>query len=158
MGFLLRSSKKPKEEIDHDQLLARSPSLEDSSGLWMLIDILHQGRFTTSSFAFINSLVSSGNVKIVVSSRPIPACVQAFSSRPKLQLQDLTRDDIKTYVDDTIRSHPHVQNLMTMEPQMLQKILEDLMNKASGVFLWVVLACRSLLEGFAAFDYPDELQ
>lgn len=111
-----------------------------------------------TGIAFINSLVSNGNVKVVVSSRPIPACVQAFSSKPKLRLQDLTRDDIKTYVDDTIGSHPHVQDLMTMEPQTIQKILEELVNKASGVFLWVVLACRSLLEGFAAFDYPDELQ
>lgn len=108
--------------------------------------------------AFISSLISSGNIKVVVSSRPTPACVQEFSDGSKLQLQDLTRDDIKTYINDTIGSHRHIQDLMTMDPKAIQKIFGDLVNKASGVFLWVILACRSLLEGFAAFDYPDELQ
>ena len=107
---------------------------------------------------FINGLVSSGSIKIVVSSRPMSVCVQNFCGSPKLQLQDLTKDDIRAYVDDTIGSHPHIQDFMTMGPQVVQKILRDLVDKASGVFLWVVLACRSLLEGFAAFDYPEELQ
>jgi hypothetical protein len=108
--------------------------------------------------AFINSLVSSGSIKIVVSSRPMPVCVQNFCGSPKLQLHDLTKDDIRAYVDDTIGSHPHIQDLMTMDAQTVQKILRELVDKASGVFLWVVLACRSLLEGFAAFDYPEELR
>lgn len=107
---------------------------------------------------FIDSLVSSSNIKLVVSSRPIPACVQAFSDSPKLKLEDLTRDDIKAYIDATIGSHPHIRDLMKMAPQSVRKILGDLVDKASGVFLWVVLACRSLLDGFAACDYPDELQ
>jgi hypothetical protein len=108
--------------------------------------------------AFINKLVSSSSIKIVVSSRPVPVCVQAFCGSPKLQLQDLTKDDIRAYVHDTIGSHPHIQDLMTIGPQAVQKILRDVVDKASGVFLWVVRACRSLLEGFAAFDYPEELQ
>jgi hypothetical protein len=111
-----------------------------------------------SGISFIRSLVSSGNIKVIVSSRPIPACVQAFSCKQKLQLQDLTRGDIKTYVDDTIGSHPHTQDLMAMDPVSVKRIIGDLVERASGVFLWVVLACRSLLEGFAAFDYPEELQ
>jgi hypothetical protein len=38
------------------------------------------------------------------------------------------------------------------------RILRDLVRKASGVFLWVVLACQSLLEGFASFDSIADLQ
>ena len=145
-GEIKEAFSKLKSEITKDKFCFFIDGLDEYAGNPM------------SGIAFINSLVSSGNIKVLVSSRPLPACVQAFSSRPKLQLQDLTRDDIKTYVDDTIGSHPHVQDLITMEPQSIKRILEDLVNKASGVFLWVVLACRSLLEGFAAFDSPDELQ
>jgi hypothetical protein len=37
-------------------------------------------------------------------------------------------------------------------------MIQDIIKKASGVFLWVVLACRSLLQGFAAYDYLEDLQ
>lgn len=73
-------------------------------------------------------------------------------------LQDLTRKDITTYVDDTIGTHPYFQELRASDPGGVEQILQDLVWKASGVFLWVVLACRFLLEGFAAFDYLDELR
>ncbi|KAI1804865.1 hypothetical protein F4811DRAFT_570657 [Daldinia bambusicola] len=36
--------------------------------------------------------------------------------------------------------------------------LEDLVDKSSGVFLWVKLACRSLILGFADYDRIHELQ
>lgn len=106
---------------------------------------------------FLEKLVSS-NIKAIVSSRPIPSCFQAFSRGPKLRLQDLTRHDIKTYVHDTIVLHPHTETLIEMNRTIVDKIESELTEKASGVFLWVVLACRSLIQGFAAFDSPEELQ
>jgi hypothetical protein len=98
------------------------------------------------------------NIKIIVSSRPIPICMQAFSRKKKLQLQDITRGDIAAYVDDTIRSHEYIERIIAMDEPCVSGILYDLVDKASGVFLWVVLACRSLLEGFAAYDFPEELR
>ncbi|KAK7942758.1 prion-inhibition and propagation-domain-containing protein, partial [Apiospora aurea] len=92
---------------------------------------------------FIQDLASNRNIKVLVSSRPIP---------------DLTVDDITAYVNDAIGTHSHIQNLRSMDPVGTEEILSDVVKKASGVFLWVVLACRSLLEGFAAFDYVEELR
>lgn len=106
---------------------------------------------------FLEKLVSS-NIKAIVSSRPIPSCFQAFSRGPKLRLQDLTRHDIKTYVHDTIVLHEHTETLIEMDSTIVDKIESELTERASGVFLWVVLACRSLIQGFAAFDSPEELQ
>lgn len=106
---------------------------------------------------FLHKLVSS-EIKAVVSSRPIPSCFQAFSQGPKLRLQDLTQNDIKTYVHDTIVLHPHTETLVRMDSTIVQTIQDELTEKASGVFLWVVLACRSLIQGFAAYDTPEELQ
>ncbi|KAI7776921.1 hypothetical protein LA080_004284 [Diaporthe eres] len=106
---------------------------------------------------FLEKLVSS-NIKAVVSSRPIPSCFQAFSRGPKLRLQDLRRNDIRTYVHDTIVLHPHTETLIVMDSTIVDKIQDELTERASGVFLWVVLACRSLIQGFAAYDSPEELQ
>lgn len=106
---------------------------------------------------FLEKLVSD-NIKAVVSSRPIPSCFQAFSQGPQLRLQDLTRNDIKTYVHDTIALHPHIETITGMDSTIVDRIQGELTAKASGVFLWVVLACRSLIQGFAAFDTPEELQ
>lgn len=110
------------------------------------------------SLASNDNQEDSDKIKIIVSSRPIPACVQAFSRKKRLQLHDITRGDIEAYVDDTIRSHEYIAKISAMDEECVSGILSDLVEKASGVFLWVVLACRSLLEGFAAYDYPQELR
>ncbi|KAI8626463.1 prion-inhibition and propagation-domain-containing protein [Xylariaceae sp. FL1651] len=108
--------------------------------------------------ALINSLVINGTIKILLSSRPISACFQAFSRKPKLQLQDLTKGDIRNYINDVLGSHPYVHNMLATDPTSVKEILEDIADKASGVFLWVILACHSILQGFAAHDYPAELR
>ncbi|KAF2689994.1 hypothetical protein K458DRAFT_277886, partial [Lentithecium fluviatile CBS 122367] len=107
---------------------------------------------------FVRTLVANPNVKIVVSSRPVPACVQAFSNKPQLQLQDLTEGDITEYVNDTIGSHPHMEILSKSDPVGTNRIQRDIGEKASGVFLWVCLVCHSLLESFACYDSVSELQ
>lgn len=117
----------------------------------------------SEAIQFIESLAANPQIKVMVSSRPIPSCVQAFSRRPKLQLQDLTNGDITRYVERTIGSHPHMMELGelyadTEEVNPATQIITELISKASGVFLWVILACRSLEEGFAAYDNIGELR
>lgn len=107
---------------------------------------------------FIEKLSKFPNVKILVSSRPEPGFVDAFSSRPMLKLEDLTRTDIKCYVENKIEDHPHMARLLAEDPTEARGIITELVDKASGVFLWVVLACRSVLEGFVAFDRVSELR
>ena len=107
---------------------------------------------------FIQALAASKGIKAVISSRPISQCVAAFDELPQLHLQDLTRDDISRYVEDIIGSHRYTQKLRRKHSVEVSGILTDLVNKASGVFLWVVLACRSLLSGFADFDRIAELR
>ncbi|KAH8883192.1 hypothetical protein GQ53DRAFT_847092 [Thozetella sp. PMI_491] len=110
------------------------------------------------TIAFLTNLVQTPNFKIIVSSRPIPSCVDAFSNNPKLRHQDLTRGDIQSYVSETIRSHRHVQSLLCSDAQWAEQIINDIVGKASGVFLWVVLACRSVRQGFTAYDHLSEIQ
>ncbi|KAK3319714.1 prion-inhibition and propagation-domain-containing protein [Cercophora scortea] len=107
---------------------------------------------------FIKRLATSPNVKIVVSSRPIPDCVAAFENAPKMHLHHLTRGDITSYVHGTLGSHEYMNILISRHPGEGVTILEEVIDKAAGVFLWVILACRSLLYGFAAYDRLEELR
>ncbi|TVY72682.1 hypothetical protein Focb16_v011538 [Fusarium oxysporum f. sp. cubense] len=107
---------------------------------------------------FINELESFPNVKILVSSRPHPAFFTAFSRKPMMSLQDLTKHDVATYVDDTVASHPYMVTLSRLSPLETEAITQKLVEKASGVFLWVVLACQSVIEGCDDFCTIAELK
>ncbi|QKD53579.2 uncharacterized protein FOBCDRAFT_239360 [Fusarium oxysporum Fo47] len=107
---------------------------------------------------FISELESFPNVKILVSSRPHPAFFTAFSRKPMMSLQVLTKHDVATYVDDTVASHPYMVTLSRLSPLETGAITQKLVEKASGVFLWVVLACRSVIEGCDDFCTIAELK
>ena len=107
---------------------------------------------------FISDLARNPRTKFVVSSRPIPQCIARFKTHPQLALQDLNRGDITAYVQDVIGNHDYMKKLLGSDPFQSRKIMDDLVHKSSGVFLWVVLASRSLLDGFEAFDRITELQ
>lgn len=104
------------------------------------------------------SMVESSHIKIVVSSRPLAVFEDAFVDCAKLRLQDLTKDDITAYVDQNVNQNKRMMELKTKSPQEASKLVSDIVNKASGVFLWVKLVVRSLLEGLRNFDNIDDLQ
>ncbi|KAG5751028.1 hypothetical protein H9Q70_006306 [Fusarium xylarioides] len=128
--------------------------------LFLLIDGLDEYEGSGLDTAnFIEKLSLITNVKILVSSRPHPAFIATFSKQPKLNLPDLTRDDITAYVNDKVASHPRLLELSQIEgPGGTEQIIEELVDKASGVFLWVVLACRSVMEGLVAYDCISDIK
>ena len=101
----------------------------------------------------IQTAILNANVKFLVSSRPIPVCVDAFSSYPGLRLHELTRTDIKCYVKDHMAEGLSKQGL----PQWWE-LIEEIVDKSWVVFLWVVLVCRSLRDGLQNFDNVAELR
>lgn len=107
---------------------------------------------------FISELESFPNVKVLVSSRPHPAFFTAFSRKPMMSLQDLTKHDVAAYVDDAVASHPYMVTLSRLSPLKTGAITQKLVEKASGVFLWVVLACQSVIEGCDDFCTIAELK
>lgn len=104
------------------------------------------------------SLSSSTAIKIILSSRPIPACVEAFSKYASLRLQDLTYDDIHFYVEDKLGRHPNMERLKSRSPTAAILLVSEICSKASGVFLWVKLVVRSLLQGFCNHDRISDLR
>ena len=102
-----------------------------------------------SLIQIIRELALHPNFKICVSSRPWPCFKDAFGLDPRTRLyvQDLTREDIKRYAED----HLPVQHLRRDVEKRLE-IVQEVVDRAQGVFLWVVLVIRSLREGLSNGD------
>jgi len=115
------------------------------------------GKFT-DMIAFVTQLASSSNIKICLSSRPWLVFEDAFHSLPSLRLQDLTFNDIKRYVEDKISNHKRMSELQSRDPETSGALVRGVIDKASGVFLWVVLVVSSLLEGLTNRDRIPDLQ
>lgn len=105
----------------------------------------------------ISQAANSDFVKILVSSRPIPACIHAFSSCPTLRLQDLTRKDVQHYVQEKLGRNCLMQKLEMADQGATRQLIENITSKASGVLLWVVLVVRTLLNGLIDYDTTEDL-
>ena len=104
------------------------------------------------------SLSSFPNVKCVIAGRPITACEVTFAHCPTLRLQDLTYLDIKRYVDDKVSGHKLMKALMDEKPAQAARLVHEIVTKASGVFLWVMLVVRSLQTGLQNSDDLNDLK
>ncbi|EAQ86206.1 hypothetical protein CHGG_07459 [Chaetomium globosum CBS 148.51] len=111
------------------------------------------------AITFLQELTTNPGFKALVSSRPIPACVAAFDDLPTLPLHHLTHHDIATYVDATLTAHKTIQKLLNTRRHAAKarRLTHAIINKSTGVFLWVVLACRAVLEGLADGDGIDDV-
>lgn len=105
----------------------------------------------------INSLVKLPHVKILISSRPTSEYIIIFEEVPKLAMQDLTRGCIDTCIDGKLRANRYIAGLMKTHPKETSKLLDKIAKRASGIFLWVDLACSSLLRGASGNDTLEEL-
>ena len=107
---------------------------------------------------FLKRLVRNTSFKVVAASRPIAACWDAFASMPKLRMQDLTGPDIREYIRRTVAQHPYMVTLDEEHSGEVSDMLDDLAKDADGVFIWVVLACRIVMDGFANNDRLSEIR
>jgi hypothetical protein len=98
------------------------------------------------------------NVKICVSSRPWMIFEDTFRAKPQLMLQDLTFGDIRKYMNDHLTDNPGFMELRCRDEQYAASLVENVAAKSSGVFLWVVLVVKSLLEGLRDGDHLSDLQ
>ncbi|KAI1421707.1 hypothetical protein F5Y12DRAFT_688017 [Xylaria sp. FL1777] len=112
---------------------------------------------------------TSKHVKMILSSRPIPDCVNAFKSCPQMRLQDLTRHDIYHFAMTELSSDYLMNKLEHDQRGATVELVEGIVSKASGVFLWVSVVVKLLLKGLRDYDtladlkcrleeLPDELE
>ena len=103
-------------------------------------------------------LIDNPNTKLCVSSRPWVVFEDAFRHKPSLRLQDLTYSDIQLYVNSCLYDNPGFVQLTRREPAYADQLADNIIRKASGVFLWVNLVVASLLAGMSYGDRISDLQ
>ncbi|MCJ1360311.1 MAG: hypothetical protein MMC33_010316 [Icmadophila ericetorum] len=99
-----------------------------------------------------------GTIKICVSSRPWDVFRISFEQRPCLKLQDLTANDIKTYVKDVLEKDAKFRMFQRNHTTECAELIKSVVHRAAGVFLWVYLVVRSLKEGLQNLDTVRDLQ
>lgn len=112
----------------------------------------------TDLLQFALDTASFPGVKMCLSSRPWPVFHKALDNFPKLALQDLTWKDIKMYVTDKMNSGLLLHGTDTLNAEHAQSLIDEIVFKANGVFLWVKLAVQSLLAGLEGEDCFPELR
>ena len=108
---------------------------------------------------WINKLSTEPHMKLCVSSRPHTPFMKAFEGKPSLRLQDLTSNDIRKYVDaqllDAMKSYSVSSRGDTYR---IQRMIEEIVKRAEGVFLWVVVAVRNIRQGLCGIVDLSELE
>jgi hypothetical protein len=70
---------------------------------------------------------------MIISSRPLNACLTAFEGRLSLRLRDLTRRDMETYVHVELFTPPTMKILIRQSPVIAPRLATDIVDKAEGV-------------------------
>ncbi|KAI8664760.1 hypothetical protein NCS56_00909800 [Fusarium sp. Ph1] len=94
----------------------------------------------------IQSISAHRTVKVCVASRPWPQFSDAFASSPGLQMHLLTDADIQAFVRGHFLGVVAFQELNDLYRGGGDQLLEDIVKKAKGVFLWTALVTQTLLE------------
>ena len=101
---------------------------------------------------------TSSHVKLCLSSRPWVVFEDAFEECPSLKLHRFTHNDIQTYVHDQLVDNPVLRRSAAQRPGEMQDLVDETVGKASGVFIWVRVVVKSLLESLRNLDSVSDLK
>ncbi|KAF7507899.1 hypothetical protein GJ744_009933 [Endocarpon pusillum] len=102
--------------------------------------------------------ISAGDkvLKLCISSRPEPVWNASLNNLPSLRLQDLTRQDMSVTAKGLLNKY-FPSFLLQRSTAEVDIIVNSLLNKAEGVFLWLHLALRSLQRGLCGEESEADL-
>ncbi|KAL4778502.1 hypothetical protein BJX76DRAFT_366229 [Aspergillus varians] len=97
------------------------------------------------------------HIKLCVSSRPWEILKEKFSSYPHLRLEELTYADIECYINTRLQKNERFRALQQQDANLCSQLVLEMIDKANGVWLWVILVSRSLLRGLTNRDTATDL-
>ncbi|RDW84270.1 hypothetical protein BP6252_01860 [Coleophoma cylindrospora] len=134
-------------------------TLQNEVKLSLFIDGLHEyGDDYDDILSLLEEFSKSPNLKICLSSRPLMVFERAFAGLPSLKLQNLTHGDISHYVKDRLYRNKYMIVLSAQHAAAVSELVDEIVGKASGVFLWVKLVVKSLLHGLRDHNRISDLQ
>ncbi len=108
--------------------------------------------------ALFKDISSFKNIKVCLSSRPWVVFQDNFHDSPSLKLQDLTSGDIQHYTTSKFCKSNAFRRLARENPEAAKDLISDVVNKSDGVFLWVRVVVRDLLDGLVNYDGLQDLE
>lgn len=87
----------------------------------------------------------SPDVKICVTSRPHEEFLRCFDPNKRMHLHELTHGDVQSFVRGVLEKES--ANYVAVGDIDMDKFAVEVANRADGVFLWVRLVVRSLVDG-----------
>ena len=107
----------------------------------------------------IGDLAGQTHVKICVSSRPLLAFEEAFSEKPRLRLQDLTFGSMIEYGKAKLYEPIEKYVLLNVcERYQAEALVDNIVERAHGVFLWAIIAIRDVHDGLRGMANINELR
>lgn len=101
----------------------------------------------------LRDMANSPHIKMCLSSRPWPVFENSFggNSEKRLDIHELTRNDIWEFVSDQLQDHPKWAAETSKEAAAEKaKLLKQIAANADGVFLWAFFVTRLLQEDLSA--------
>lgn len=148
---------KPMEELTYDpwllpelrRILQRISNQDLSVKFCFFIDGLDE--FEGDHVDFCNGLLDltkSSHMKLCVSSRAWNVFEDSFgcNSASKLYIHELTHDDIRSYATRRLQEHPRWRGFEDEVPDA-EWLIDEITDRAAGVFLWVFLVTGQLRNG-----------
>ena len=120
--------------------------LEGTDSVFILVDGLDEFEGDLSELiSFLKRLHRHQNVKLCVSSRPWNIFRDEFHTYPSLRMELLTRPDIERYVRTRMRGCRALQELRAIDRESVEDLERQIIEKAEGIFLWVVLVVEKIV-------------
>lgn len=105
------------------------------------------------------ALTKSGRIKMCVSSRTWNVFKDTLGSDSSkaILMQNLTRNDIQAYVTSRLQDHPRWAHL-SGQPESGPALIDEVIEKSCGVFLWVFIVTKLLRQGLNNDDSYFDLK
>lgn len=101
-------------------------------------------------------------VKVCISSRPEPLCVDRLHDLPSLKLHELNSGDILRVVQQNFLQDRRVIAIQSRQSSRvtesgIEELAQEIKIRSNGVFLWVHLVIKDLLKGVSNEDNLQKL-
>ncbi|KAK5994555.1 hypothetical protein PT974_05034 [Cladobotryum mycophilum] len=121
-------------------------SLEKKFNLALFVDGLDEFDGDHSQLIdLIKQFHGHPRIKVCVSSRPWNDFRDAFAGCPQMRMEMLTKEDMEKFVRGNFSVNPGFAELQAASPTDAEELLQGIVEKAQGVFIWVYLVTKEML-------------
>ncbi|KAI0803873.1 hypothetical protein GGR55DRAFT_379257 [Xylaria sp. FL0064] len=151
--------KQHSAELNSDEMMAAFSLLTEQNlqriRICLFIDGLDEFDITKINQSYRNLVdrllqwtkKSGGQIKICVSSRIEEPFMNMLNEKKRFTLHNLTKQDIELFIEQSLSGHPKFRMHRQKSPNECRDLIDNIVQSAEGVFLWVALVLKELEAG-----------